>query len=89
MIVNVTGSQALLSTRQLMATESSTRLLDLEVRLLNTTSYFRTDLLHEFGMSPSTVNLDGLVETWQTLPMISVRKAMKNMEFQEKENEMK
>ena len=80
----------MLSTRQLMATESSTRLLDLEVRLLNTTSYFRTDLLHEFGMSPSTVNLDGFrVETWQKLPMISVRKAMKNMEFQEKENEMK
>ena len=46
--------------------------------LLNT-SYLRTDLIHEQGMSPSAVNLDGLLENWQTLKKISVREGLKNI----------
>jgi len=43
------------------------------------TSYLRTDLIHEYGISPSAVNLDGLLDTWRTLPKISVREGMKKI----------
>ena len=47
--------------------------------LLNT-SFLRTDLIHEYSMTPSQVLLDDVVDAhWPTMPKISVREAVKNI----------